>query len=246
MDDKEREQTLVLIKPDALKVSLTGYILSQFSEFHTGLRFAGARIVHVTRMIAEEHYAEHRGKPFYSSLIDYITGKLHYPNDPQKRRVVAIVYSGPDAVAKVRRIAGPTNPHVARDTMPGTIRALGTVVPIRDEAGNVVGERMDNLVHASATPEEAQREIKLWFRPSDIMPYRHAYPTEKCSEHYYYKDGRLYTTYEPDSTCVLAPGELAWKSDLEALRLMAAGKPAPVSLAFVASKYLVNELPEPA
>lgn len=112
---KDIEQTLVLIKPDALKLSLTGYMLSQFSEFHTGLRFAGAKIVHVTRMLAEEHYAEHKGKPFYPSLIEYITGKLHYPTEPQKRRVIALVYCGPDAVKTVRNIAGPTNPHVARE-----------------------------------------------------------------------------------------------------------------------------------
>jgi len=68
------EQTLVLIKPDALKNSLTGYVLSQLSEFHTGLRFAGAKIVHVSRMLAEEHYAEHRGKVFFPSIIDYIVG----------------------------------------------------------------------------------------------------------------------------------------------------------------------------
>src|SRR3990172_12629704 len=92
------EQTLVLIKPDALKLSLTGYILSQFSEFHTGLRFAGAKIVHVSRMLAEEHYAEHKGKSFYPALIDYITGRLHYPSEPHRRRVIALVYCGPGAV----------------------------------------------------------------------------------------------------------------------------------------------------
>ncbi|MEJ2696788.1 MAG: nucleoside-diphosphate kinase [Candidatus Sulfobium sp.] len=95
MENKEMEQTLVLIKPDALKNSLTGYVLSLLSEFHTGLRFAGAKIVHVSRMLAEEHYAEHRGKIFYPSLIDYITGRLHYPDQPQKRRVIAFVYQGP-------------------------------------------------------------------------------------------------------------------------------------------------------
>lgn len=245
MEQSELEQTLVLIKPDALKESLTGYILSQFSEFHTGLRFAGARIVQVTRQIAEEHYAEHRGKPFYPSLLEYIMGRLHYPRNPEKRRVIAIVYSGPGAVAKVREIAGPTNPHVAREQKPGTIRALGTVVPIKDESGNVVGERMDNLVHASATNEEAEREIKLWFRPSDIVPYRHLYATEVCDAHFYFREGQLLTEYEPGSTCLLAPGETAWQSDLEALRRIARGEPSDVSLDAVAAKYLVNERCEP-
>jgi nucleoside-diphosphate kinase len=241
MVPKELEQTLVLIKPDALKVSLTGYILSQYSEFHTGLRFAAAKIVHVSRLLAEEHYAEHKGKAFYPSLIEYITGQIHYPASPHRRRVIAFVYCGPDAVKKVRDIAGPTNPHVARDKSPGTIRALGTIVPVKDAAGTVVGERMDNLVHASASDAEGEREIKLWFRPNDIMPYMQAYPTENCCEHYYYCDGRLLTAYESGSRCLLAPGDTAWQSDLEALRQLSQGKPAPCSLDAVVAKYLINE-----
>jgi nucleoside diphosphate kinase len=132
METKEMEQTLVLIKPDALKNSLTGYVISQLSEFHTGLRFAGAKIVQVSEMLAEEHYAEHKGKLFFPSLINYITGCVHYPEDPGKRRVVALVYQGPGAIQKIRDIAGPTNPHIAREKKPGTVRALGTVVTIRD------------------------------------------------------------------------------------------------------------------
>jgi nucleoside-diphosphate kinase len=235
------EQTLVLIKPDALKVSLTGYILSQFSEFHTGLRFAGAKIVHVTRMLGEEHYAEHKGKPFYPQLIEYITGQIHYAAEPQRRRVIAFVYCGADAVKKVRNIAGPTNPHVAREKAPGTIRALGTIVPVKDAAGNAVGDRMDNLVHASASDTEAEREIKLWFRPNDIMPFMRAYPTETCDDHYYFTGGNLVTSYEPGSRCLLAPGDTAWRSDLEALHALVRGAKARCTLDAVAAKYLINE-----
>jgi nucleoside-diphosphate kinase len=241
MAGTELDQTLVLIKPDALKVSLTGYILSQFSEFHTGLRFAGAKIVHVSRLLAEVHYAEHKGKPFFPPLLEYIMGKPHYPQKPHRRRVIALVYTGMDAVKKVRAICGPTNPHVAREEAPGTIRALGTVVPVKDAAGKVVGERLDNLVHASANDADAEREIKLWFKPNDIMPYMHAYPTDRSDDHYYYKDGALSTTYTSGSTCLLAPGDSAWKSDLEALRLLGKGQPAGVSLDTVAVKYLINE-----
>ena len=243
MEPKEIQQTLVLIKPDALKLSLTGYVLSQLSEFHTGLRFAALKVVHVTRMLAEEHYAEHKGKFFYDSLLEYIMGHIHYPDAPHKRRVIALAYSGPDAVNKVREISGPTNPHVAREKAPGTIRALGTVVPVKDAAGHVVGERMDNLVHGSATLAEAQREIKLWFKPNDIMPYMRAYPIDICREQYYVKDGSLLTSPEPGSTNVLSPGDVAWKSDLEALRLIAGGKPAPCSLDAVVAKYLINREP---
>ncbi len=70
MHGNELDQTLVLIKPDALKNSLTGYVLSQLSEFHTGLRFAGTKVVHVTKILAEEHYAEHHEKVFFPSLIE--------------------------------------------------------------------------------------------------------------------------------------------------------------------------------
>ncbi len=238
------EQTLVLIKPDALKLSLTGYILSQFSEFHTGLRFAGAKIVHVTRMLAEEHYAEHRGKHFFAPLIEYIMGQSHYPAGPHRRRVVALVYSGPDAVRKIRDIAGPTNPHVAREKNPGTIRTLGTVVPVKDASGTVIGERMDNLVHASATPAEAEREIKLWFRPTDIMPYMRVYATEVSDAHYYYCDGKVLTAHEPGAKCLCAPGDTVWKSDLEAIRQIERGLPSACSLDAVVAKYLINESPQ--
>ncbi len=237
------EQTLVLIKPEAMQLSLTGYILSQFSEFHTGLRFAGMKVVHVSRMLADEHYAEHRGKPFFPALLEYITGGVHYKDAPEQRRVIAIAYTGPGAVKTVRTIAGPTNPHTAREEAPGTIRALGTVVPVKDDDGNVIDQRMDNLVHGSATPEEAAREIKLWFRPNDIMPYMRAYPAVMCNDHYYFKGGELHTTHVPDSTCLMAPGETVWQSDLETLEQIAKGEETEIPLNAVAAKYLINMMP---
>ncbi len=240
MNPENREQTLVLIKPDALKNSLTGYVLSQLSEFHTGLRFAAAKIVCVSRMLAEEHYAEHQGKPFFFSLLDYIRGAVHYPDAPGRRRVIAFVYQGQNAIQKVRDIAGPTNPHAARDNKPGCVRALGTIVPVKDAAGNALGDRMDNLIHASASVPEAEREIKLWFRPVDIPPMMRLYPTEVSGEHYYFKDNQLYTAYEPGSTCLVAPGEIVWKSDFDVLR----GLSTACSIQAVAAKYLINGMPE--
>ncbi len=242
MDKRELEQTLVLIKPDALKNSLTGYVLSQLSEFHTGLRFAGSKIVHVSKMLAEEHYTEHKGKVFYLPLLDYIMGALHYTTDDSwKQRVIALVYLGPDAVKKIRAIAGPTNPHDARDEKPGCIRALGTVVPLKNDQDKVIGERMDNLIHASATDEEAEREIKLWFRPQDVPPAMRAYPTAVCEEFYYFNDGKLLTEYEPSSTCVLAPGDLAWDSDIKILQQLKKDLEAKDSLEAVVAKYLINK-----
>lgn len=234
------EQTLVLIKPDALKNSLTGYVLSYLSEYHTGLRFAATNIVHVTRMLATEHYAEHAGKTFFPPLLDYIMGIIHYPDAPEQRRVIAIVYRGIDAVKKVRNIAGPTNPHVARETNPGCIRALGTSVQQINAAGAVVGERMDNLIHASANQEDAEREIKLWFKPHDIPTPMHPYQTAICEEHFYYKKNTLSTTYEKGSVCILAPGNTSWQTDLDALRLLSEGKAAPQTLSSIVAKYLIN------
>jgi nucleoside-diphosphate kinase len=237
---QELQQTLVLIKPDAIKNSLTGYVLSQLSEFHTGLTFAATKVVHVIRMLAEEHYAEHRGKFFFEALLEMITGQLHYPGEPDKQRVIAIVYKGFGAIKKVREVCGPTNPHVARDEKPGCIRSLGTVVPIFNAEGKMVGDRMDNLIHASASIEEAEREIKLWFKPDDIPPGVRAFPTVETDDHFYFKGSKVLKEYEVGSLCVLAPGDVVWESDLNVLQAVHRGAPPPVSLQSVVAKYLLN------
>ena len=241
MDDKKFEQTLVLIKPDALKNSVTGFILSQLSEFHTGSRFAATKVVNVNRMLAEEHYAEHKGKEFYSALLEYISGKLHYRDeDKWKRRVIAIVYLGHNVLKTIRSIAGPTNPHIARDESPGCLRALGTVVPIFDNDGSILDHRMDNLIHASANHEDAEREIKLWFIPHNIPPLMRTYPTELCQSHYYYKAGKLYENYEPGSTFLVGPGDVVWKTDLEILQKCKSNDADNCGLNSVIAKYFIN------
>jgi nucleoside-diphosphate kinase len=244
MPEEKTEQTLVLIKPDAMKNSLTGYVLSLLSEFHTGLRFAAAKIVHVSEMLASVHYAEHEGKPFYPSLIQYIMGRLHFADMPDKRRTIALVYQGSGAILKTRDICGPTNPHVAREEKPGCIRSLGTIVPIRDENGKEIGQRMDNLIHASANAADAEAEVKLWFSPTDMPPSMRLYPTETSSDHYYYKDGKLSTSHESGSTGVLAPGDVVWKTDLEVLNAIQKGEEPAYPLERVAAKYLINYIQE--
>ena len=182
-DNKQLESTLVLIKPDALKNSVTGFILSQLSEFHTGSRFAATKVVNVNRMLAEEHYAEHKGKAFYESLLDYITGKVHYKGENAwKQRVIAIVYQGSDVLKTIRAIAGPTNPHGARDERPGCLRALGTVVPIKDADGKIIDYRMDNLIHASANSEDAEREVKTLVCPAGYSSENEALPDSDMSK----------------------------------------------------------------
>jgi len=240
MEKKDLEQTLVLLKPDALQNSLTGYLLSQLSEFHTGLHLSAAKIVSVSKMLAEEHYAEHKGKGFYDSLLEYITGVLHY-NELWRRRVVAIVYQGEDAIKKIRDIAGPTNPNVARDTRPGCIRALGAVIPLKDDSGKMVGDRMDNLIHASANLDDAEREIKLWFTPTDVPPLMLNWETERADVFYWFKDGKLLAQQESGSVCLAAPGDVVWKSDIEALRKIASGVESATTLNSVAAKYLLNQ-----
>jgi nucleoside-diphosphate kinase len=234
------ESSLVLIKPDALKNSLTGYILSQFSEFHTGLRFASLKVVSVNLALAEEHYAEHKGKFFYPSLLDYIRGYLHYPDQPQKRRVIAILYRGPNAIKNIREICGNTNPHEARAQRPGCIRALGTVIPLYDEKGKFIGERSDNLIHASANPGDADREVKLWFLPTDIPPLMRSFPTEISKNYFYYKNNVIGSKQTEGSFCFIAPGDIVWKSDMKVLRQLEKGKKQDYSTNAVIAKYLIN------
>ena len=100
---------------------------------------------------------------------------------------------------------------------------------------------MDNLIHASANEGDAEREIKLWFRPNDIPPAMQPYPAGESDEHYYHKEGGLFTSHEPGSACILAPGDIAWKSDLQVLAALRKGEKPVYSLQAVVAKYLINE-----
>jgi nucleoside-diphosphate kinase len=236
-----KEQTLVLIKPDALKLSLTGHILSSLAEPNTGLSLAGAKLVHVTDRLAREHYIEHCSKPFFDNLIEYLTGRIH-ETELHKRRVVALVYYGENAVAAIRNKTGPTNPHVARKSAPWTIRALGTLVRDEETENHQMAPRIDNLVHASASREDAEREIKLWFKPRDICPELRAWECLVCDEHYYCdSEGFLTTTFRKSFTCLLAPGKPVWESDLILLQDIVANGGRDDRIWRVASKYLINE-----
>ena len=152
------ESTLVIIKPDGLKKSLTGNILTRLSE--TKLKIIGAKIVQVTEEIAHRHYAHLKNEPFYPELIKYITGQLHGDN-----RVMPLVYWGEGAILKVRAIAGTTNPEEAAPTT------------IRGAYGRILTSGLfENVVHASSSVEEAEREIKIWFSPDEIV--YELYPTK--------------------------------------------------------------------
>ncbi len=148
------QQTLVLIKPDAMKRSIMGRVLTKLED--SKLFLAGAKLLRVDKKLAEDHYAQHKGKHFYEELIKYITGQLHSNNGPE--RVLALVYEGENAIQKIRDLAGNTNPEKADA---GTIRAMFGRITTKGT--------MENVLHASATPLEAEREIKLWFSPKELV-----------------------------------------------------------------------------
>ena len=130
------QETLVLIKPDGVRRQLTGEILNRYER--KGLVIKALKLIDVPRELAEEHYAEHKEKPFFGELVDFITSG----------RVVAFVLAGKDAVVNVRNLNGATNP---LDATPGSIR------------GDYALTMDSNVVHASDSPESASREIGLWF-----------------------------------------------------------------------------------
>ena len=141
------ERTLVLIKPDAVQRLLAGRILSRFEE--RGLRIVGLKLVQVDRSLADRHYAIHREKPFFESLVAFITSSP----------LVAVALEGPNAISVVRTMIGSTRPHEAA---PGTIR------------GDFAIETVLNLVHASDGAETAKSELELWFAPGELLDYDRA------------------------------------------------------------------------
>jgi nucleoside-diphosphate kinase len=130
------ERTLVLVKPDAMQRGLAGEILRRFES--RGLAVVAARLVHVDRDLAERHYEEHREKPFFGELVEFITSSP----------TLALVLESESAIKVVRTTMGSTNPV---ESAPGTIR------------GDLALAMPDNLVHGSDSPESAEREIALWF-----------------------------------------------------------------------------------
>ena len=130
------EQTLILVKPDAFARGLTGEILARFE--HKGLKIVALKLLTTPRDLAETHYDEHRERPFFGELVDFITSAP----------LVAMVLEGDDAVTAARQLIGATNPLEANT---GSIRGDFAIA---------VGQ---NMVHGSDSPESATREIGIWF-----------------------------------------------------------------------------------
>jgi nucleoside-diphosphate kinase len=141
------ERTLILIKPDAIERRLAGRLISRIED--KGLAIIGMKLLQVTPELSRRHYAEHVNKPFYPLVEKFIT------SGP----VIALVAEGPDAVAVIRAMMGPTN---GRQAPPGTIR------------GDYGMSRQMNLMHGSDGADAAKREIEIYFQPSELLSTKQA------------------------------------------------------------------------
>ena len=139
------EQTLILVKPDGVQRGLIGQIVSRFES--RGMKLVGLKFIQMTNDLAAQHYAVHQGKDFYDSLIEYIV------SGP----VVAMVWAGEDAISAARATMGSTRPV---DSAPGTIR------------GDFGMEVSRNLVHGSDEPENAKKEVALFFDKSELIDWQ--------------------------------------------------------------------------
>jgi nucleoside-diphosphate kinase len=136
------QTTFIAVKPDAVQRGLIGEIIGRFEK--RGLKVVGIKFLQITREMAEKHYAEHKGKPFFEGLVSFIT------SGP----VVAMAWEGKNAVQLARNTLGATNPNAAA---PGTIR------------GDLAIDMGRNVVHASDSPESAARELSIFFTEKELL-----------------------------------------------------------------------------
>lgn len=149
------ERTFVMVKPDGVQRGLVGEVVSRIER--KGLKIVAMKMLWIDKPLAENHYAEHKERPFFSNLVDYIT------SGP----VVAMVVEGRNAIKVVRNLVGATNPVEA------------TIGTIRGDFGLDIGR---NVVHASDSPQSAEREISLFFKEEEIMNYK------RVDEHWIYEE----------------------------------------------------------
>ncbi|WP_400163786.1 nucleoside-diphosphate kinase [Brevibacillus sp. TJ4] len=138
------EKTFLMVKPDGVQRNLVGEIVSRFEQ--KGFQLVGAKLMNVSRELAEQHYAEHKERPFFGELVDFIT------SGP----VFAMVWQGNNVISTARSMMGKTNP---ADAASGTIRG---------DFATSVGM---NIIHGSDSPESAEREISLWFSEGEVLSY---------------------------------------------------------------------------
>lgn len=240
--EKRIEQTLVILKPDALLYSLAGSVLTRISDSYNtlmssrgrniGVVYSAQKVVAPTRALLEAHYSELKGQSFFNSNIDYMMGLHHYTPDwaqrreidpadlPQYRRLLVYAVAGDGITDFIRNILGPRDPAVAKATAEGSIRAQhGERRPVPDPANpsRILAYSFCNIAHAS-TEGCQERELKLWFKPSDFSheAYRRPLGYTISKRHYYLtQDRQISQSYSPGSLCLVAPGDMAWQSDLD-------------------------------
>ena len=154
------EQTLILLKPDAIQRSIAGQIISRFEN--AGLKIIGMKMTKVDKDFSKKHYEAHIEKEFYRGLEEFITAGP----------IVAIALEGISSVETVRKLVGTTEPKTAQ---PGTIR--GDFAHHSYKYTNEKGIAIKNLIHASGTKEEASREVALWFSKSELYNYETVHDT---------------------------------------------------------------------
>lgn len=138
------ERTFLMVKPDGVQRNLIGNIVQRFEA--KGFKLVGAKLMSVSQELAEKHYGEHKDKPFFGELVDFIT------SGP----VFAMVWEGENVIATARNMMGKTNP---QEALPGTVRG---------DFGLTVGK---NVIHGSDSKESAEREINLFFTPDELISY---------------------------------------------------------------------------
>ena len=146
------ERTLILIKPDARKKRITGLVIDRLEA--AGLELVAAKVVNVSEELAKEHYRDLKNEPFFKNIVKFIRGEFQ---NISMHRVLALIYEGENAISKIRKVVGATNPEEAE---PWTIRGA---------FGEIKDGRMENAVHASSNAKEAEREIALWFSQKEIV-----------------------------------------------------------------------------
>ncbi|WP_458412691.1 nucleoside-diphosphate kinase [Schinkia sp. CFF1] len=139
------EKTFIMVKPDGVQRNLIGEIVSRFEN--KGFKLVGAKLMTVSKELAEEHYGEHKERPFFGELVDFITSSP----------VFAMVWEGENVITTARQMMGKTNP---AEALPGTIRG---------DLGLTMGK---NVIHGSDSPESAAREIGLWFKENEVSEYK--------------------------------------------------------------------------
>jgi nucleoside-diphosphate kinase len=141
--DFAMERTFLALKPDAVQRGLMGPILTRLEQ--KGYKPLGIKLMQVTKAQAETHYAEHKEKPFFNGLVAFMTSSP----------ILAMAWAGPNVVATMRKLMGATNP---QNSEPGTIR------------GDFAVDMGRNVIHGSDSPESAERELGIFFKPEELLP----------------------------------------------------------------------------